>query len=394
MISKLLPILGITFIDIVGFSMLLPILPFFAQHFGASDVTIGILFGTFSACQFFAGPLWGYVSDRVGRKMVLIVSQIGSTIGWLMLAFAHALPTVFAARILEGASGGNLSVTQAYVADLVEPERRPRAFSYVYAAFGAGMVLGPLFGWLLLQRFGFSAPFLAAAAFQLVTLVLTVVMLPESRSRDPEAKVVTFADIGRSLTDRRVSPIMLQSWAISLGLYAWFGVFALLLQTDLGFGPAQNSLFMVAFALVSFPMQAFAVGPIYEALGDRMGSNIGIACLVVAFAMVPFIHSIPSAIPTLVLFAGGMSIARPGITSLLTRLAPSNQRGAILGSASSLDSLSGVLMPPVSTGLLQSFGSGWAGVPSLFFSSLALVMGLFAQRRETRAPVGEAPPAN
>src|ERR1700744_1805976 len=112
MIRKLLPILGITFIDILGFSMLIPMLPYFVTHFGASAVVVGLLFAAFSACQLVAAPLWGRVSDIIGRKMVLIVSQVGATIGWAMLAFAPAIGWVFVARIIEGISGGNISVTQ------------------------------------------------------------------------------------------------------------------------------------------------------------------------------------------------------------------------------------------------------------------------------------------
>src|SRR5579872_2653097 len=162
MLTRILPILGVTFIDILGFSILLPILPYFVKSFGASDIVVGLLFSTFSACQFLAGPIWGNVSDRIGRKMVLIVSQIGATIGWFMLAFAHNISTVFVARMIEGTSGGNLSITQAYVADLVEPAQRGKAFTYVGAAFSAGIVFGPLLGGILYDRYGFSAPFLAA----------------------------------------------------------------------------------------------------------------------------------------------------------------------------------------------------------------------------------------
>src|SRR6516164_8377057 len=103
MLTRILPILGVTFIDILGFSILLPILPYFVKHFGASDLIVGLLFSTFTACQFLAGPLWGNVSDRIGRKKVLIVSQIGATIGWFMLALAHSIGMVFVARIVEGA---------------------------------------------------------------------------------------------------------------------------------------------------------------------------------------------------------------------------------------------------------------------------------------------------
>ncbi|MHB8196751.1 MAG: MFS transporter, partial [Vulcanimicrobiaceae bacterium] len=174
MLTKLLPILGITFVDILGFSMLIPMLPYFATHFGASPETVGLLFATFSLCQLGAGPLWGALSDRIGRKRVLIVSQAGATVGWAMLAFAPSLAWVFIARIVEGVSGGNIGVTQAYVADLVEAKDRARAFGYIGAAFGAAMIFGPLGGGLLFARYGFTAPFLAASALQLLTLLLTI----------------------------------------------------------------------------------------------------------------------------------------------------------------------------------------------------------------------------
>src|SRR5476651_2520606 len=185
-IVRLLPILGITFIDILGFSILLPLMPYFAQRFGAAPVVIGLLFSTFALCQLIAGPIWGNVSDRIGRKAVLIISQIGATIGWTMLAFAPNLGMVFVARIIEGLSGGNISVTQAYVADLVEPEKRARAFAYIGAAFSAGLIFGPLAGGYLVGKYGFSMPFLLAAGLQVVTLIVTIFVLPESRTKDPE----------------------------------------------------------------------------------------------------------------------------------------------------------------------------------------------------------------
>ena len=177
--ATLLPILGITFIDILGFSILIPILPYYVQHFGAPYVAVGLLFASFSLCQFVAGPIWGNLSDRIGRKSVLIVSQIGATIGWTLLAFAPTLAWVFVARIIEGFSGGNISVTQAYVADRVDPQQRSRAFAYVGAAFSAGLVLGPLAGGGLLSAYGYRMPFLLAAGLQVLTLLVTIFFLPE-----------------------------------------------------------------------------------------------------------------------------------------------------------------------------------------------------------------------
>src|SRR5471032_2386612 len=174
-------------------------MPYFAQRFGAAPVVIGLLFSVFALCQLIAGPVWGNVSDRIGRKAVLIISQIGATIGWTMLAFAPNLGIVFLARIIEGLSGGNISVTQAYVADLVEPEKRARAFAYIGAAFSSGLVFGPLAGGYLVHQYGFATPFLFAAGLQLLTLIVTIVVLPESRKKDPDEAHATFADIIVSL---------------------------------------------------------------------------------------------------------------------------------------------------------------------------------------------------
>jgi DHA1 family tetracycline resistance protein-like MFS transporter len=387
MIARILPILGVTFIDILGFSILLPILPYFVKSFGASDIVVGLLFSTFAACQFVAGPIWGNVSDRIGRKQVLIVSQIGATIGWFMLAFAHTIGMVFIARIVEGVSGGNISVTQAYVADLVEPRQRGRAFSYVGAAFSAGIVFGPLLGGVLFDRFGFSAPFLAAATLQLVTLVVTIVMLPESRN--PEGtQVATFGHIRASLVDPRVGPILLQMWAFSLALYAWFGVFALLMQAALGFTATNTSFFFASFGALSVILQLGPGPRLIDALGDRRSSNIGIALALCGFMLVPLIHSIWTMLPTFLLFGIGMAIARPALSSILAAGAPENQRGTILGVSSALDNLSGVTMPPLSTGLLGRYGPAWAGAVSSLFALVALLMGLGAQRREN-ASVGD-----
>ncbi|MDQ2818619.1 MAG: MFS transporter [Candidatus Eremiobacteraeota bacterium] len=382
---RILPILGVTFIDILGFSILIPILPYFVKSFGASDLTVGLLFSTFAACQIVGGPVWGRLSDRAGRKRVLIISQIGATIGWTMLAFAHSIAAIFVARIVEGVSGGNISVTQAYVADLVEPQQRSRAFAYVGAAFSCGIVFGPAIGGILLARFGFSAPFLAAAALQLVTLYITIVMLPESRTASSDVEATRLRAVVKSLRNERVAPVLWQQWMFSLALYAWFGVFSLLLKVALNLSVSQASYFFAAFGLLSAVLQVGAVDRVASAIGDRGCSNVGIALSVAGFALVPYGHTVWTLSPAFVCFAAGMSLARPGITSLLTAAAPENQRGAILGVGSSLDNVSGVLMPPVSTGVLGRYGSDWAGAPSLLFGIIALVMGIAAQRRESRA---------
>jgi MFS transporter, DHA1 family, tetracycline resistance protein len=386
MIRKLLPILGITFIDIIGFSMLIPMLPYFVTHFGASPFIVGVLFGTFSLCQFVTAPLWGNVSDRFGRKRVLIISQIGATVGWAMLAFAPTIGWVFAARIVEGVSGGNISITQAYVADLVEAKDRSRAFGLIGAMFGAGMIFGPFGGGLLFARFGFAAPFLAAAALQFLTLMLTIVMLPESRARATDEEHLGMAEILQSFRKPRLSRILWQKLAISLGLYGWFAVIALYLQRQLSFSLTQTDYFFSLFAVFNVFVNVFLIGRISGWLGDRRMSNVGLASLTIAFATVPFVHDITMLSVTMILFSFGMALVNTGITALISNAATDREQGTVLGASSSLDSLSGILAPPVSTGLLAGFGPAFAAVQPLSLVVVALVMGLVNARREGTPP--------
>ena len=380
MILKLLPILGITFIDILGFSILIPLMPFFVKHFGAPDIVVGLLFAVFALCQFVGGPFWGNVSDRIGRKRVLIVSQIGATIGWTMLAFSPTIAWVFVARVIEGFSGGNISVTQAYVADLVEPDKRGRAFSYIGAAFSAGLVFGPLAGGYLVANYGYEMPFLLAAGLQVVTLIVTILVLPESRQAKADEKPATLADIKLSLLDPRVSPIMWQKLIFSLGLYGWFSVFTLVLQAQFGFDASASSYFFCAFGLISVVFQIGVVGRVTDKLGDRVASNIGFVVLLAGFAIVPFAHALPLAIAMVACFSLGLSLVNATIPSLLSANAADNMRGTILGAASSLESVSGVFMPVISTYVLQAAGVAPTVAITFGLTTAALFMGLMAMR--------------
>ncbi|MBC5810979.1 MAG: MFS transporter [Candidatus Eremiobacteraeota bacterium] len=396
MFARLLPILGITFIDILGFSILIPILPYYVLHFGAPDWQVGALFATFAFCQFIGGPIWGNVSDRIGRKAVLIISQIGATIGWAMLAFAPTLFWVFVARVIEGFSGGNISVTQAYVADRVEPEQRPRAFAYVGAAFSAGLVFGPAAGGLLLEHFGYATPFLLAAGLQVVTLLLTIFFLPETvAAHSKKQETATFRDILRYFREPRIAPTLAQKLAYSLGLYAWFAAFALFLKAVLHFGPTSTSYAFSAFGVISVVMQLFAVGRIVggatTGLGVRRASNLGFFLGCLFFVIVPFVSSFTALMLTMLLFSATLALSNATLPELLTAAVPEHVRGTVLGVGSSLESISGSIMPIVSTAILAVYGPSWAGALSAFFVFIALGIGLVMQRRERgNPPAGEA----
>ncbi len=388
MFLRLLPILGITFIDILGFSILIPLLPFFVKKFGASDFTVGAVFATYSLCQLFAGPIWGNVSDRIGRKTVLIVSQAGATLAWLLLGFAPSLWWVFVSRALEGFSGGNLGVTQAYVGDLVPPEKRGQAFAYVGAAFSLGFVFGPALGGWLATAYGFALPFLVAAGLQLVTLGLTIALLPESRggATDEAKNTVGLRDIVRSLADRQVAPVLWLRLVYVLGMYGWFGAMALILNRQLGWGVAQTAYVFAAFGVLQVLLSVAVVGRVTGALGNRVATNLGLALCTVAFALVPWATTIPLAVVVLALFGIGISIENAAFPALASDVAPDDRRGTVLGVVSGLDSLAGFVMPPIVTGVLGAFGVGPAAAIVTALVGIATVLGVVQTRTKVTLP--------
>jgi MFS family permease len=382
MIKKLLPILSVTFIDIIGFSILIPILPYFATHFGVSAFVVTVLFSTFSCCQLVSAMVWGNISDRIGRKAVLIISQIGATIGWGMLAFAPNIGWVFFWRIIEGLSGGNISVTQAYVADLVEAKDRSRAFGLIGAMFGAGMVCGPVMGSILFAKFGYPAPFLAAAFLQFLTLIVTVVMLPESRTKIEDEEHVAPNEMFKAFLRPHLRPILFQKLAIALTLYGWFGVAALYLKGQLGFTLEQTYVFFSAFAVLNVFCNVVLVGAVSKRLGDRAMCNVGLACLVVGFGGIPFVHNVAMLAINMSIFSIGMALTNSGITAIISNASTDREQGTVLGTSSALDSLAGIVAPPGSGGLLTLYGPRLAGAESLFFAAIAFAMGVFTARGE------------
>lgn len=382
MVLRLLPILGITFIDILGFSILIPLMPFFVKNFGASDVVVGGVFATYSFAQLFAGPLWGNVSDRIGRKAVLIVSQAGATVAWAMLGFAPTIAWVFISRALEGFSGGNIGVTQAYVGDLVEPKQRGRAFALVGAAFSAGFVFGPAFGGWLAARTTLQMPFFAAAALQLLTLVLTIVLLPESRAGATEdaKNAASVRDIFGSLLDRKIAPVLWLRLVYVLGMYGWFGSMTLILNRQLGWGVAETSYVFAAFGVLQVALQIVAVGRFTEAVGNRTATNAGFVLCTIAFALVPFATANALAFALLFVFGVGISIENAAFPALASDAAPNERRGTVLGVVSGLDSLAGFVMPPVTTAVLGAYGVAPAAAIVAGLVGLAAAIGIVQAR--------------
>jgi DHA1 family tetracycline resistance protein-like MFS transporter len=305
-----------------------------------------------------------------------------------MLGFAPTIAWVFISRALEGCSGGNIGVTQAYVGDLVAPRQRGRAFALVGAAFSAGFIFGPAFGGWLAARTTLQTPFFAAAALQALTLNLTITLLPESRKgATEEAKnAASVRDIFAALLDRQVAPVLWLRLVYVLGMYGWFGGMTLILNRQLGWNVAQISSIFAIFGVLQVTLQLAFVGRITDALGNRVATNLGFALCTCAFALVPFATSTPLAVVLLFLFGVGIAIENAAFPALASDVAPDDRRGTVLGVVSGLDSLAGFLMPPIVTGVLGAYGVTPASAIIVALLAVATVMGVVQARHSAPKP--------
>ena len=363
----MIPIYGITFLDIVGFTILIPLLPFVAKRFGASDFVAGALITTTALCATLSSPLWGTLSDRLGRKRALLGSQVASFGAYVLLAFAGGIPVLFLSRAIEGLGGGNLGVANAYVADVTTPEQRPRALAYGTAAFGAGFIAGPIasgalshFGFALLIAFLFGGvPFLAAAVLQLVNMLLTVTLLPESHAacaaqidRTSLSSLLRGRGVASVLRERGIASVLWRRFLYIFAFTSFFTTFSLYLAAVFGIGPEGSSALLAVAGAVGAITQVAAVGPLAARFGLRRVALGAFALGAVAYAALGLANGFAALVVAIALWALSGALLRPILDARIAELAPEERRGAILGFGDSLDNFSLIFAPAIAAAIV------------------------------------------
>ncbi len=350
---SIIPIFLIVLVDMLAMMMIVPLLPFYAQSFGASAVTIGFLGASFAVCQLIAAPLLGRLSDRVGRKPVLVFSQIGTLIGFILMAFANQLWILFVARILDGITAGNLPLAQAYIADTTPPENRAKAFGVIGVAFGIGLVVGPAFsGWL--AAYSWKYPVYCAALFSLLSIFATVILLPAPTQETIDLKIQSSPKRFWSLfSETRILNLLLQ-FSVFVFAFSYFaqglGLFAqarFLNRDGKPFGPTEIGYLFAYCGVLGIFIQGWLIGKIVPRYGETRLVRIAFLCDIVGYALLGFSTTLPLLILSCTLFSFGNSMLRPLLTSLITRNVSREEQGGVLGVTSSLQSLGGVITPPL-----------------------------------------------
>jgi DHA1 family tetracycline resistance protein-like MFS transporter len=355
------------FVNLVGFGIIIPLLPFYAQTFGASPLVIGLLFASFSLSQLIASPILGDLSDRWGRRPVLIFSLLGTVVSFVMLALATSLSMLFAARIVDGLSGGNITTARAYIADITAEENRAKAFGLLGAAFGLGFIVGPGLG-AALSHLSYTAPIWAAAVITVVATAVAFFWLPETVHRAQAGGRSPWRALAGLWQRAHLRVLFTIDFAYWTAFAVYQTTFALFGARRFGFDAAHTGYLLSAFGVLGVVVQGAMVGPIVAVLGERRTLAMGLLFAALGWGGSAVTHSLPVFVAMLVPGAIGIGLCNATLSALVSKSAGSHEQGRVQGAAGGLESLGRTIGPVWGNGSLQKFGEGTA------YGSAAIVL--------------------
>jgi MFS transporter, DHA1 family, tetracycline resistance protein len=399
--TPLVLIVVTVFLNIMGLGLILPVLPFYATAYGADGTQVGLLFTAFSGLQFLASPVFGALSDRFGRRPVILLGVLGQVVAYLIMGFATSLTMLFVSRVFAGATAGNISATQAFVADVTRPEERTRAYGLVGAAFGAGLLFGPALGGGL-TLVDSRAPAFGAAALLALNFLFGLLLLPESLPRErraPRPLLGQLNPIGVLVPLVRRPALrapLLSTFLLNVALTGFQANFAVFAATRFGLGPTEVSALFVATGLANILVQLILVPRLSARFADSTLVLVGAAAdaagnLGTAFASVP--TALWGALPVM---TGGYSLTRGPLTSLVTKLVAPYEQGLANGGVQATISLAGVV-GPLGAGLAFHYvdepSPYWLSALLVGFAAMAILLRARPAPAEAVAPVQVGAPA-
>jgi multidrug resistance protein len=371
-VSPLVVIFVTVFIDLIGFGIIIPMLPFYAEAYGASAFQVGLLATSFSLMQFLFAPLWGRLSDRIGRRPVILAGLLGSAMSYLAFGLADTLTMLFAARILAGIAGANIPTAQAFIADSTTAENRARGMGMIGAAFGLGFILGPAIGGFL-SHWGYHVPAFFAAALSLGNFIAGWFLLPESL---PSEKRGTRQTAGRleafqgALARPALPLVLLFSFLVMMAFSAFEAMFALFAAARFGYGATTIGYLFAWVGIVLAVVQGLLVGRVVPRVGEHRLVPAAILLMALALAGHALAPNVPILMTAMALLAVGMGFNSPATLSMVSRLADPADQGTTLGVSQSLASLARIVGPAWGGLAFDRFGST---VPFLLSAALMLV---------------------
>jgi MFS family permease len=379
------------FIDLIGFGMVIPFLPFYAREYGASGLAVGAVVGVYSIMQFFFAPIWGRLSDHIGRRPVILLSLTASCVGYLLFAVSRSYRLLFISRVIAGAGGANIGTAQAYIADSTTPENRAKGMGLIGAAFGLGFILGPPLSGLLasvgLHRglAGNLLPGAAATALSLLALIIALFALAESKAPNTAVRSAVPPQFDRAVWQGMAQHAILVAImsALFMTLLAVAGMetsVTLFARDRFQFTQLDLAWYFLFMGVIVAVIQGGLIGRLAKLLGEKALVAIGTASFTIGLVLVPTIYRVALLYIVAFFVAIGQGLTYPSLTSLITRATPATEHGSMLGLASGIGSLARFFGPIVSGILYDVAGARGAFYGGAFFTLIAFAMAMWMRR--------------
>ncbi|CEG27369.1 MFS transporter [Bacillus sp. B-jedd] len=362
----------VMFLVMVGFGIIIPVLPFYAEKLGASPTQLGYLMAVYSLMQLLFAPMWGRISDKIGRKPVMLAGITGLAISFFMMAFANSLWMLFAARIIGGfLSAANMPTTMAYAADITTPENRSKGMGMIGAAVGLGFVFGPAIGGVFSKN-SLSLPFILAGISSLITIVLVALFLKESSTKESRASAVQKKASFFEAIKGTSGLLFFLQFFISVSLAGLESTFAYFAAEKAGLNTASLGYIFMIMGLAGAFVQGGLIGRLTKKFGEGKVIQGGIVVSAIGFILILLVNNFATAALFLTVFGLGNGVIRPSISSILTKTVTSGH-GSVTGLLSSFDSLGRIIGPPLG-GFLFSIAAGLPYISGAILSIVALVL--------------------
>lgn len=370
------------FIDLIGFGIVLPLLPVYSKRFGASGFEIGMIIASFSVMQFLFAPAWGRLSDRIGRRPVILISNAGSAVSYAMFALASTMTgrtglwMLLASRVFAGICGANLSVANAYIADITPPEKRTQKMGLIGMAFGFGFIFGPALGAFSYQHFGLPGPGWTAAVFCGANFLVGLFVLAESwkPASDHVPSRPSLAQWGAILSRPTVGFVIVTYFLATFCFACFESTFSLLIKEKFHYDERHAGYLFTYCGILSAFLQAGLIGRLNKQFGEQRLIFGSLVLLAISFALLPLIGNLLGLLAILALFAAGSGINRPPTFGLISIRSPAREQGATLGVAQSAASLARIFGPVFANVLYASH----AALPYLVCAGVAFAASMAA----------------
>lgn len=342
--KRLYVVFLIIFTEVLGFSIVLPVIPFLGMELGLTEIEIGLIASIFSFCQLFASPVTGKLSDRFGRRPLLILSQLSTFVGFVLLGFATTAILLLVARLIDGLLGSNMTISQAYISDITAPKHRTRVYGYSSGVFGAALIFGPVIGGVL-SAIDFSIPMFFAAGITFVSILLVAFFLPETVSKKTESFSLTFNDIIPIADARRygrtpkVKKSLIMFFIYNLGFHILISIFSLFANIQFNADSGLVGIYLSWLGLLRVIIQAALISRILKKLGEESMLRTGIVAMIISMIGLVFSTDYLFVFLPLMFLAYGTGIIRPVFMSKLTNSVDKKETGTLLGVNNSLTSI-------------------------------------------------------